>query len=267
MSMDSTRAKPSSPIALTVPVPSTWPCTTWPPRRSPARSGSSRLTASPARRVPSAERASVSRMTSARMAPSSTALAVRQTPFTASESPALSSRASCVRSRSVAPPAPSSSAETLPRSEISPVNTSAAPPAPGSPLAQACADQQVLADALAVERERAWRLGDVLHARALQRVAGAAAAEQQRREEETDFIDLAGIEEGTGQARTSLEHRRGHALRAELVERRAYARGLILAGGDEHLRPRRFQRVRVGVRCRSRDDHRQRHRRRGGDQL
>ena len=46
-----------------------------------------------------------------------------------------------------------------------------------SPLAQARGDQQVLADALAVEGERAQRLGDPLDSLALQRIARGASTQ------------------------------------------------------------------------------------------
>ena len=70
-----------------------------------------------------------------------------------------------------------------------------------SPLPHACGHQQVTADFFAVERQRAQRLGDALDAFALQRVAGGAAAEQQRRQEQAQFVDLAGVEERTGEMR------------------------------------------------------------------
>ena len=91
-----TREKPSSRTDSTVPVPSTWPCTMCPPRRSPARSGSSTFTSSPSPSGASEVRRSVSAITSAANDPPFGSTAVRQTPFTAIESPGASSVASGV---------------------------------------------------------------------------------------------------------------------------------------------------------------------------
>src|SRR5580704_13100475 len=159
-----------------------------------------------------------------------TSTAVRQTPSTAIESPSLNSPASAVAIRSVAPSASRSTAAMRPRSAISPVNklppprSSATVPAARahtrtrarggvhqqqpSPLAQPRGDEQILADARAVEGERAQGLRDALDAFALERVAGGAPAEQQRREEQADLVDLAGVEEGTGEMGTALEQNR-----------------------------------------------------------
>jgi len=79
------------------------------------------------------------------------------------------------------------------------VNTTA------SPLLQACRDEQVLVDALAVECQGAYGVGDLLHALALQGIAGGATAEDQRGEEQADLVDLAGIEEGARQVRAALQ--------------------------------------------------------------
>ena len=186
------------------PTPSTWPCTMWPPRRSAARSGSSRFTArAGARSPPSGERRSVSCMTSAPKRSPSTAVAVRQTPLTATESPSPSSPASARRERQahavggrVRPRRPS------PRSCDEPGEHAA------HHSLQPRGDQQVVADALAVERQRAQRVGDALDALALERVARGAAAEQQRREEQADLVDLAGVEERARQVRAALEQDR-----------------------------------------------------------
>src|SRR5438874_2694873 len=256
-SISSTRANPSARAPSTVPVPSTCPCTTWPPRRSDARSGSSRFTRAPTRTVASDERANVSLMTCAANCSPPTSQAVRQTPLTAIESPASSSRARGVSIRTVAPASPSSKATTVPRSVISPVNT-AAPCRRPSPLAQARGDQQVIADALALQRERPQRLRDVLDPLALQRIA-RGTAQQQRCEEQPQLVDLARIQKRPRQARTTLQHRARDPHRAELIERRAHTRRLVLAGGHEHLRAGRFQRVGVGVRGGARHHHGERH--------
>src|SRR6185295_15270938 len=92
-SIRTTRELPSSVTDSIVPVPSTCPCTRWPPSRSLARSGSSRFTSSPIWSGASDVRRSVSGMTSAANEPFSRSVAVRQTPFTAIESPGSSSSA------------------------------------------------------------------------------------------------------------------------------------------------------------------------------
>ena len=71
--------------------------------------------------------------------------------------------------------------------------------------------EHVVGDPLAVERERARRLGDALDALALERVAGVRAAEHDGREEQADLVDLAGVEERAGQVRAALEQDRGDA--------------------------------------------------------
>src|SRR6185312_453604 len=161
-----TRAKPSSRTSAIVPSPSTWPCTKCPPRRSCGRSGSSRFTRSPCARAPSDERASVSFMTSAPKTRSRVSIAVRHTPLTAIESP---SAAPSGKSAAIVRRAPSpdrSIATTCPIPCTSPVNT--------SPLPQPRGDEQILPDALAVERQRAQHFGDRLDPLALERVARGA---------------------------------------------------------------------------------------------
>src|SRR3712207_3715783 len=144
-------------MSATTPRPSTWPCTMCPPSRSVGRSGSSRLTEDPACIAPSDERRSVSCMTSApKRSPLQSPTAVRQTPLTATESPSLSSAASGDSIATRTPSAVSCTSATRPRSWTSPVNT--------SPLPQASGDEDVVADAVAVERERAQRLVDLLDA-------------------------------------------------------------------------------------------------------
>src|SRR5580704_3739102 len=99
-----------------------------------------------------------------------------------------------------------------------------------SPLAQTRRYEQVLADALAVERERADGVGDALDAFALQGIACGAPAEQQRREEQADLVDLAGVEEGAREVGAALQEQRGDAELAELIQGGAHARRLVLAG-------------------------------------
>ena len=77
-----------------------------------------------------------------------------------------------------------------------------------------------------------------------------AAAEQQRREEQPQFVDLARVEERPGEVRPALEQHRADAHRAELVEPRAHARGLVFARRDQHLHAGRFEPVGLGARRR-----------------
>src|SRR3954452_21230355 len=222
------RAKPSSLTSVITPTPSTCPSIICPPSRASARSASSRLTRVPASTSFSDERRSVSCMTSKPKRCPQMPVAVRHTPLTATLSP---SPTSCARRDSTVSTAPSpvrSTATTVPRSSTNPVNI-------GLPLSQACADQDVAGDHLAVERQRAQRVGDALDALALERVAGLAAAEQQRRQEEPDLVDLARVEEAAAKVRAPLQEDRGDPLLAELVERGADAGRLVLAGGDDDV--------------------------------
>src|SRR3954471_844613 len=243
------RAKPSSRTSRTSPSPSTWPCMMWPPSRSAARSDSSRLTAPPAPASPSEERSSVSCITSTANAPASrsTAVAVRHTPLTATESPSPISRAIAVAITRRVPSPSRSAASIVPRSWTSPVKTPTTPSQTTrarSPFPQPRRQQHVLAHLLHLHGERARGLGDPLHALALQRVARARAAEHDRRDEQPHLVDLAGVEEGAREVRAALEQDGGHAGGPELGERGAHARGLVRSRGDDHLGAGRLQRVR-----------------------
>src|SRR3954463_10040764 len=207
----------------------------WPPSRSLARSASSRLTRSPSRSSPSDERRSVSAITSAPKRGPHSPTAVRHTPLTATESPSRSSLVKPDSKLSRAPSVVRSTGATVPRSPTSPVNT--------SPLLQPRGDQQVLGHALALERLGAQRIGDVLDALALQRVARVAAAEQQWSEEQPDLVDLPGVEERAGQVRAALQQQRRDAPLAEPVERIPNPRGLVLSRGDDHLGAAHLERL------------------------
>ena len=104
------RARPRSPGPPrppgTRPTPSTWPWTKWPPSGSPARSAGSTLTAAPASRRPSELRRSVSGTTSNSIAPSVSRTAVRQTPFTLTESPGPCARRPRARTAAARPRRP-----------------------------------------------------------------------------------------------------------------------------------------------------------------
>ena len=200
--------------AATVPVPSTCPCTMWPPRRASARSASSRFTAEPTSSSPSEERRSVSCITSAAKLPSAIAVAVRQTPLTATESPSATSAARRVRDAQ-----PRAVAGRLDAGDGAPILDE-----PGEHAHHSRSRAVIRTsspDGSALERDRAHRVGDLLDALALERVARAAPAEQQRGDEQPRLVDLAGVEERARQVRPALEQERGHGQvqLAELVER------------------------------------------------
>src|SRR3954466_6093529 len=229
-----------SPIA---PRPSTCPWTTWPPRRSAARSGSSRFTRAPGAASPSDERRSVSCITSAANPSASAPTAVRQTPLTATESPSRRSPASADCTRSRTPSSAASRAPPAPRPAIRPVNTR-------SPLLEARGDEDVAGERLARERQRPQRVGDAVDALALQRVARGPPAHHERRGEQAALAARARVHERAGKVRAALEQdaRDGRVERAELVERRLHAGGLVLAGRDDALGAGGLERVGRGRR-------------------
>src|SRR5579859_7767389 len=181
-----------------------------PPRRSSSRIASSRFTGVPAPASASELSRRVSFMTSAVKESPSIAVAVRQTPLTEIESPLESSAVRRLETRRSTPSAERSTPEISPRSATSPVNR--------SPLLDPARQQQIVADPLAGQRQRPDRVGDVLDALALERIARAASAEQDRRHEQPHLVDLAGIQERTGELRTALEQQRGHARGTEQIE-------------------------------------------------
>src|SRR4051794_12384152 len=251
--MTTTRANPSSRTSRTTPRPSTWPCTTWPPSRSAARSSSSRLTRDPGCASPNDERRSVSCMTSApNSSPPHIPTAVRHTPLTATLSPSLSSRASGERTLSRTPSAVRSTRWTSPRSWTRPVNIR-------SPLPQARLDEQVLPDRLPVERQRPRRVGDLLDAAALHRVARSTPADEDRRQEQAHLVDLAGVEERARQVGAALEQDRRHAALAERHERGAHAGLLVLPRRHDDVRAGHLERIDRVARRGARDDDRERH--------
>ena len=69
------------------------------------------------------------------------------------------------------------------------------------------------------------------------------------------LVDLVGVEEGAREVRTALEQDRGDRLRAELGERRAHARRLVLTRGHDHLGALADERARRRARRRARDHH------------
>src|SRR5688572_848715 len=192
-----------------------------PPMRSPARSGSSRLTSSPIWSGASDVRRSVSGITSAANEPLSRSVAVRQTPFTAIESPGPSSDASGVSTST----RPCAKPRTTPFPATSPVNT--------SPLLEAGHEQHVVVDPLRLDGERRRRGRDLAKADALHCRPRLRAAQQDRRDEHAHLVDLPGLEEGAGEVRAALEQQRLDLACTQLVERVLHARRLVLAGGDD----------------------------------
>ena len=194
----------------------------------------------PCSTAPSEERRSVSCMTSApKRSPLHSPTAVRQTPLTAIESPSLQLRGERRLDRQAHAVGGLVDLGRPFRSDwTSPVNTAhhsfrRADTSRSSPTR------------LALQREGAHGLGDLLDALALERVARGAPAEQQRREEEADLVDLAGVEERAGEVRAALEQDRGDALRRRAARARtAHAGLLVLAGRDDDLgaRPSRARR-------------------------
>ncbi len=250
-------------------MPSTWPCTTCPPRRSSARSASSRLTRAPASSCRSEERSSVSFIACARKLSASD---VDRGQAHAVDGDRVALAAARARARvaiwSVAPVA-----VVLERRDAAEVGDQAGEHAPPPIMWRAHHSRsraeisRSSPDALAVERERAQRLGDLLDAFALERVARGAPAEQQRREEQPEFVDLAGVEERAREVRAALEQdrrdaERRRAGRAPSARARARFRRSPRAPARRRLRARRCPRARP-----PRDDDRQRDLRRGGHQL
>src|SRR5215208_2795570 len=137
-------------------------------------------------------------MTSASKVPSPTAVAVRQAPFTATESPSPSSDASSAAIRRRAPSPEASTVSMRPRSLTRPVNISR------SPFPEPCADQHVLAGLLEARSERAYTVGDADRALALEYGTRLRGAHQDRRDEEAHLVHLAGVEERARERRAAL---------------------------------------------------------------
>ena len=217
----------------------------------------------PLRTSASEERRSVSCITSAPKRSPHRPTAVRQTPLTATESPSDSSRAS---GDSMARRTPSLvECDLGDRPEVGDEAREQPPTTPaGAPRAarrrRPCSQSRVSARSASEMR---------VDALALERVARRAPAEQQRGDEQAQLVDLAAVEEGARQVRAALEQHRGdrRVERAELVERRAHAGGLVLAGGDDDLGAGVLERVGVRAPRGARDDDDERHLVGGRDEL
>src|SRR4051812_17813633 len=209
--------------ARTAPTPSTWPCIMWPPSLVCAVTARSRLTGVPSPAAPRLLRRRVSSMTSVDQTPSVTSVTVRQTPFTAIESPrATSCRTRSARIPSTAavawPPANRSSRTTrVPTSSTIPVNTSTPsvrllvpPSVPGGPEA----DLHVPAQAGDVDDREGQRVGDradsqVPHQR-------GTGAEKPGRQVHQCLVDETCPEEGGSQRRAALQQHAADATVEEL---------------------------------------------------
>src|SRR5579884_3590811 len=179
------------------PTPSTWPCITWPPSGSPARSAGSRLTASPTASEARVLRASVSGTASKASVPPSTAVTVRQTPSTATESPiATVGAVAAAETTSRAPSDEASIVSTRPSSFTIPVNTSSR-----LLLVHVRAEQHVAADGLrgqVVQRDR--RRERVRPTPPLPR--------DRRRDEQEQLVDEIRLEKRTRERGSAFEQKR-----------------------------------------------------------
>src|SRR4029077_4129613 len=138
-------------------------------------------------------------MTSASNAPSPTAVAVRQAPLTATESPSASSEESSAPIRSRAPSSEASTASTRPSSLMIPVNIRPSPfPKPG-------ADEPVLAHLVEGRLQSAHTVGDAGGALALEDGSRLRRADQHGRDEEPQLVDLTRVEQGSGEGRSALD--------------------------------------------------------------
>src|SRR4051812_4611115 len=194
------------------PTPSTWPCIRWPPRRVCGVTARSRLTGCPSVASPRLLRRSVSAMTSVLQTPSETSVTVRQTPFTAMESPrATSSSTRCARIRRTAESDWSSRTTTVPTSSTMPVNTSA-PPVRDLYVSSVPVRPQphlhVSAQRGDVDDREVQRIADRTNSQVADQ--GRAGTQQFRCEMDHGLVDQPGSEERGGQGRATLEQHPAH---------------------------------------------------------
>src|SRR5215212_6214721 len=141
-------------------------------------------------------------MTSAANSPSPAAVAVRQAPLTATESPGSSSEARPARMRRRAPRSEVSTASIRPSSAMIPVNIRRAS---RSPFPEPRADEQVLAHGLELRRQGSNTVRDPDGALSLQDGSGLGGADQERGDEEADLVDLARVEQRACERRPALD--------------------------------------------------------------
>src|SRR5687768_2930233 len=192
-------------------------------------------------------------MTSASKEPLPATAAVRQAPFTETESPSASSEARPARIRRRAPSPFASIDSTSPISCTIPVNITLPP----SPLTQTGPDQQILADRLVGHRERTQPLRHAAGTLALEHGACLGRPDEKRRHEQPQLVDLLGVEQRSGQGRSALDQQVLDLAAPELVERGAQALATIAAGGDQHLGACPLERVAASGWSLGRADHQQ----------
>src|ERR1700754_3112120 len=202
---------------VTVPTPSTWPCTMWPPRRSLARTARSRLTAAPPVSFASVVRSNVSRMTSTVNVSPSTPVTVRQTPSTAIDAPCTASAAT-TGPRTVNRPssASPSTATSSPSSSTIPVNIASRLPVVLRVFAWCRGDAEIGTeppDVGDVEPDGGIDGGDSGVGE-----RGRAGAEQRGRDVPDNAVDEAGPPERSGQGGAALEQDVALAALVEAVQ-------------------------------------------------
>src|SRR3954468_17431586 len=188
-----------------LPVASTCPWTKCPPIRASARTGRSRFTWSPRCSEPSAETLMVSGEISMWTPSAGSAdTTVRQTPFTASESPGVSSADKSVCRRSRKPAGVGFISATWPTVSINPVNMRYAP------LYQHIgAEPQSTAVVQRLPGEPAS--ANPVHSH---------GADGGRADIDVDGIDHGGVERGAVQRGAPFEHQRGHPACVKRAESR-----------------------------------------------
>src|SRR3954451_24069102 len=181
------------------PVPSTWPCTMWPPSRPVTGTARSRLTGLPGASAPRLERCSVSAITSAVKASPWTSTTVRQTPLTEIESPCPASDVTAApRTVSRAAASSSSRRTTSPSSSTIPVNTS------DSFTYGTGGQPQIPVERCDVDQMQPRRPVDAAAGAACGQ-RGCALSQQRRCDVSDDLVDAAGVQEGTGDRRSTLQ--------------------------------------------------------------
>src|SRR4051812_46860402 len=199
-------------------------------------------------------------MTSASNAPSPTAVAVRQAPLTATESPSARSETRPAPIRRRAPSSEASIASTRPSSLMIPVNISR------SPLPQPRAHEHVLADLLEAGGQRPEAVGDPDRALPLEDRPRLRCPDQNGSDEQPQLVDLARVKERAGEGRTALNEQVLDVATPKLSEPRLEPIAVGAPGRDDHLGSGALQRVALGRWCLRGADHDQRGLVDGGDQ-
>ena len=186
-------------------------------------------------------------------APSAIAVAVRQTPLTATESPSASSPASArAHAERDAVVGRVDDGVTVPRSCDEPGEHASPLPQPRARSARRPPIRSTSSASARVASAIRSTPSPSSGSRALE------PPSDDRREEQPQLVELARVEERARELRPALEQDRGDVGGAELVERRAHARGLVLPGRDDHLGAGGLERVGLQPRGGAADDDRQR---------